>query len=139
MLKPRGVNLLEVEDRSRAPQADDEEHGDYEVTGLMCDSDGECGSIEIESQENTFCISCGDPNLSGISCRDFDYEFVRCVCGPEEEIATILLDVSRVVLPPADEAGEAETHHVLGTFSALLTFLIYAVGKEQGPKAKPAA
>ena len=34
----------------------------------------------------------------------------------------------RVVLPPADEAGEAETHHVLGTFSMLLTFLIYAVG-----------
>ena len=46
----RGVNLLEVEDRYRGPQADDEEHGDYEVTGLMCESDGDCDCIEIESR-----------------------------------------------------------------------------------------
>ena len=38
------------------------------------------------------------------------------------------VDVSRVVLPLADEAGEAETHRVLGTFSAVITLLIYAVG-----------
>ena len=40
-----------------------------------------------------------------------DYE--RCVCeaAEDEEIATIHLDASRVVVPPADEAGEAEMQH----------------------------
>ena len=55
--KPRGVNLLEVEDRNRdrqAEDADDEDHGDYEVTGLMRDSGGECSMLEIELRENIF-------------------------------------------------------------------------------------
>ena len=113
--KPRGVNLLQVEDRNRDRQAedeDDEDHGDYEVTGLMCDSDGDCDMLEIESRENIFCVFGGDPNTSGNSERLFDYEYVRCVCEAEEEITTIQLDVSRVVLPPADDGRGAETHHV---------------------------
>jgi hypothetical protein len=98
----------------------EEDNEDYEVTGLMCDSDGDCDCIEIASRENTFSIF-GDFPV------DSDYEIVCGECAAEEETTTILLDVSRVVLPPADEAGEAETHHVLSSFSAALTLLIYAV------------
>ena len=50
--RPRGVNSLEPEDRSRDRQVVDDDHGDYEVTGLMCDSgdeDGDCDMLEIES------------------------------------------------------------------------------------------
>ena len=34
-------------------------------------------------------------------------------CESEEEIATIQLDASRVVLSPTDDAGEAETQEVM--------------------------
>ena len=30
-----------------------------------------------------------DPNLSGNPLRFFDYEFVRCVCRPEEETTKV--------------------------------------------------
>ena len=46
-------------------------------------------------------------------------------CEAEEAIATIQLDASRVDLPPADEAGEAKTQHVL---IYLFTPILYAVG-----------
>ena len=48
--RPRGVNLLEVEDHNRDRQAEDEgdeDHGDYEVTGLMSDGDGDCDMLDI--------------------------------------------------------------------------------------------
>ena len=56
-----------------------------------------------------------------------------CVCEAEEEIATttedevttIRLDVSRVVLPPADDGRGAETHHIA---YSLFTLVLYAVG-----------
>jgi len=51
--KPRGgVHLLEVDDRHKKPQPEDNE--DYEVTGLMYDSNGDCDCIEPASRENTF-------------------------------------------------------------------------------------
>ena len=43
----------------------------------------------------------------------------------EEEIATIPLDVSRVVRPPADDGRGAETHHIAYSF---ITLALYAVG-----------
>ena len=116
--RPRSVNSLEPEERRQVADDNDE---DYEVTGLMCDSDGDCDCLDMGSRENTFRIFDDFPD-------EPDYEIVCGVCEAEEETTTILLDVSRVVLPPADEAGEAETHHVLGALSALLTLLIYAVG-----------
>ena len=42
--RPRGVNSLDPEERRKVADDNDE---DYEVTGLMCDSDGDCDCIEI--------------------------------------------------------------------------------------------
>ena len=61
----------------------------------------------------------------GNSVQDVDCDYECCVCGAEEEIATIHLDASGVVFPPADEAGEAETQHVAYFF---FTLILYAVG-----------
>ena len=97
--RPRSVNSLEPEERRKVTEDNDE---DYEVTGLMCDSDGDCDCIEIGSRENTFGICGGNPSESETFS---DYEFMCCVCEADEEIATIQLDASRVVLLPLDEAG----------------------------------
>ena len=120
--RPRGVSLLEVDDRQEDLQTNDEEHGDYEVTGLMCDSDGDCDCIEIDSRENTFGIFGGDPSQSETFS---DYEIMCCVCGPEKETTTIHLDVTRVVLPPADDGRVAETHRVS---ELILTIFLYFIG-----------
>ena len=48
-----------------------------------------------------------------------------CVCEAEEETATIQLDVSRVVVPLADDGRGAETHHVA---YCIFTIILYAVG-----------
>ena len=37
--RPRGVNSLDPEDRNPERQKENEDYGDYEVTGLMCESD----------------------------------------------------------------------------------------------------
>ena len=63
--------------------------------------------------------------MSGNSEPFSDYEFVCCVCAAEEEIATIRLDVSRVVLPPADDGRGAEKHRVA---CLICTIFLYAVG-----------
>ena len=52
-------------------------------------------------------------------------DYVCCVCEAEEETATIQLDVSRVVLPLADDGRGAETHHVA---YCIFTIILYAVG-----------
>ena len=57
---------------------------------------------------------------------------ICCVCGPEEEeTTTIHLDVSRVVLPPADDGRVAETHQFTDTLSALITLITYAAGTHE--------
>ena len=63
--------------------------------------------------------------MSGNADQLFDLDYVCCVCSDDEEITTIQLDVSRVVLPPADDGRGAETHQVA---HSLFTFSLYAVG-----------
>ena len=116
--RPRSVNSLEPEERRKVTEDNDE---DYEVTGLMCDSDGDCDCIDLGSRENTFSIF-GDFGIGP------DYEMICCVCELEEELTidpTIHLDVSRVVLPPADDGRVAETHQVA---ELLITVLLYVLG-----------
>ena len=55
--KPRGMHSLDPEDRSPGRQEENDDYGDYEVTGLMCESedgDADCDIVEIESRENIF-------------------------------------------------------------------------------------
>ena len=65
---------------------------------------------------------------------------ICCVCEPEEELTidpTIHLDVSRVVLPPADDGRVAETHQFtesafsLDVLSLLITLITYAAGTRE--------
>ena len=51
--RPRGVNSLEPEVRRKVAEENDE---DYEVTGLMCDSNADCDCLDMGSRENTFRI-----------------------------------------------------------------------------------
>ena len=87
------------------------------------------GSVRFSRTICAICQSC--PGASGFKSRGLrvtfdpsesetfsDYEIVCGVCEAEEEIATILLDVSRVVLPPADDGRVAETHQFTDTLSA---------------------
>ena len=126
--RPRGVNLLDPEDRSPERQKEDDDYGDYEVTGLMCESedgDVDCDSLEIETRENILCVFDRDPSVSGNAEQFCGCDSVCGVCEAQEEISTIQLDASRVVLPHADEAGEAETHQVA---RIIFTMFFYAVG-----------
>ena len=56
--RPRSVHSLEPEQRTRDRQIADDDYGDSEVTGLMCDSDdgdGDCDMLEVESQPICSC------------------------------------------------------------------------------------
>ena len=94
----------------------------------MCESEdghADCDSLEIESRENIFDVFGRAMPADGSSGQFSGCDYVCGVCEAEEEIATIQLDASRVVLPPADEAGEAETQH---SVYIAFTLLLYAVG-----------
>ena len=82
----------------------------------MCDSaegDFDCEMLEVESQPECFCCFGRAMPADGQSVQFSECDYVCSVCEPEEEeIATIHLDASRLVLPLADEAGEAETQQV---------------------------
>ena len=116
--RPRSAFSLDAEERRNVADDNDE---DYEVTGLMCDSDGDCDCLDMGSRENTFRIFGDFPG-------EPDYEVICCVCGPEKELTidpTIHLDVSRVVLPPADDGRVAETHQFAELF---ITIILYVLG-----------
>ena len=79
--QPRGVNSLDPEDRNLDRQNVDDDSGDYEVTGLTCESDdgdGNFDMLEIDLREITFCFSGRDPTAYGTSEQFCDCD---CMCG----------------------------------------------------------
>ena len=47
--RSRGVNSLDPEDRNSERQKENDDYGDYEVTGFMCDSDGDADCVILEN------------------------------------------------------------------------------------------